>query len=111
MTATSHRAEVRVQSGSFETQQAPQEQRESLLREVKARPPNEGAALLAEYPAGVIATVLLDLNPALTQDILQEFPRGLADAVLQSVSPVIAMQWERNALYSKGTIGRMMEPV
>ena len=55
--------------------------------------------------------MLLELNPALAQDILQEFPRGLADAVLQSVSPVIAMQWERNAAYPDGTIGRLMEPV
>ena len=72
---------------------------------------DEAAGLLAEYPAGVIAGVLMDLNPALTQDILQELPRGLADAVMQAVSPVTAMQWERNAAYPQGTVGRLMEPV
>src|SRR5262245_24489280 len=104
-------AEGRVQAGPTEIHQDPQKQKKALVPEVKARPPHEAAALLAEYPAGVIASVLLDLNPALTQDILHEFPRGLADAVLQSVSPVIAMQWERNAVYPDGTIGRLMEPV
>jgi magnesium transporter len=59
----------------------------------------------------VIAGVLTELNPALTQDILLEFPRGLADAVMQAVSPVIALQWERNATYAQGAIGRLMEPV
>jgi len=100
-----------VQPGPTETQQSPEDQKKSLLPEVKARPPQEAAMFLAEYPTGVIAGVLLDLNPALTQDILKEFPRGLADAVLQSVSPVTAMQWERNAAYPDGTIGRLMEPV
>ena len=101
-----------MQSGPTETQQQVQEQqRKMLLPEVKSRPPHEAATLLAEYPASVIAGVLLELNPALTQDILQEFPRGLADAVLQAVSPVTAMQWERNAVYPQGTIGRLMEPV
>ncbi len=101
-----------MQPGSTETQpQAQEQQKTTLLSEVKARPPQEAATLLAEYPASVIAAVLLELNPARTQDILQEFPRGLADAVLQAVSPVISMQWERNAAYAPGTIGRLMEPV
>jgi len=92
-------------------QQGQEQQSRNLLPEVKARPPQEAATLLAEYPSNVIAGVLLELHPALAQDILQEFPRGLSDAVLQSVSPVIAMQWERNATYPQGTIGRLMEPV
>ncbi len=101
-----------MQPGMTESQEQVQEQqRETLLPEVKARPPQEAATLLAEYPANVIGGVLLDVNPALAQDILQEFPRGLADAVLQSVSPVIALQWERNALYPQGTVGRLMQPV
>ena len=82
-----------------------------LLPEVKARPPQEAATLLAEYPADVIGSVLLGLNPGLTQDILHEFPRGLATAVLQAVPQAIAAQWERNAVYGPGTIGRLMEPV
>lgn len=101
-----------MQSSSTDSQQQEQEQQSRILvPEVKARPPHEAATLLAEYPAGVIAGVLLELNPALTQDILQEFPHGLTDAVLQAVSPVMALQWERNATYPQGTVGRLMEPV
>jgi len=91
-------------------QQVQEHQVRMLRPEVKARPPQDAATLLAEYPASVIAGVLLELNPALTQDILQEFPRGLAGAVLKAVAPVIALQWERNAVYPQGTIGRLMEP-
>lgn len=101
-----------MQPGTTETQEQVQEQQKrTLLPEAKARPPHEAAALLAEQPTNVIAGVLLELNPAQTQDILQEFPRGLADGVMQAVSPVIAMQWERNAAYAQGTVGRLMEPV
>jgi magnesium transporter len=100
-----------VQAGITEAQQLVHEQqRRMLLPEVKARPPQEAATLLAEYPADVIAGVLQELNPALTQEILQELPRGLVNAVLQAVSPVTALQWERNALQPQGTIGRLMEP-
>jgi len=93
------------------TQATPQEpQYKTLIPEVKARPPHEAAALLAEYPAGVIAAVLLELNPALTQDILAELPRGLVDAVLPLVPEETAKQWERNQRYPQGSIGRLMEP-
>jgi magnesium transporter len=101
-----------VQSGPTESQQQVlDEQKKTLLPEANARPPQEAAELLAEYSPDVIAAVLLDLNPARSQDILQEFPRGLTEAVMQAVSPVIALQWERNAAYPQGTVGRLMEPV
>ena len=81
-----------------------------LLPEVKTRSAADAAALLAEYPAEVIAGVLLEIHPALTQDILKEFPRGLTDAILQELPAATAVQWERNAQYADGTIGRLMEP-
>lgn len=92
-------------------QLAPGGERAALLPEVKSRPPQEAATLLAEYPAEVIAAVLLEMNPSFTQDVLQEFPRGLTTAVLQAAPPVTALQWERNAAYTQGSIGRLMEPV
>ena len=91
-------------------QQVQEQQKKMLLPEVAARPPHEAAALLAEYPAGVIAAVLLELNPALTQDVLAELPRGLVDAVLPLVPEDTAKQWERNQRYPQGSIGRLMEP-
>lgn len=91
-------------------QQVQEQQRKMLAPEVKARPPQEAAALLAEYPARVIAGVLMDLNPALTQDILQELPAGLVDSVMHALPPETALQWKRNQEYPQGTIGRLMEP-
>jgi magnesium transporter len=100
-----------VDAESTEAQQRVRgQQQRMLLPEVKARPPQEAATLLAEYAPAVIAAVLTELNPALTQDILREFPGGLRDAVLRATSPVVARQWERNAVYPQGTIGRLMEP-
>ncbi|HXF67375.1 MAG TPA: magnesium transporter [Burkholderiales bacterium] len=82
----------------------------ALVPEVKARPPREAAKLLAEQPVAVTAAVLLELNPGFTQDILAELPGGLVDSVLHSVSPEIALQWQRNRTYPEGSIGRLMEP-
>ena len=83
----------------------------SLKAEVKARSAPDAAALLAEKPAAEIVSVLLDLNPAFTQDILAELPGGLVDGVLHAVGPEIALQWQRNKTYPQGSIGRLMEPV
>jgi magnesium transporter len=83
----------------------------ALIPEVKARSPQEAAALLAEHPAQVIASVLLELNPGMAMDILETLPGGLVDGVLHSVLPDIALQWQRNQTYPQGSIGRLMEPV
>lgn len=100
-----------MQFGLSESQQHVQDQQKKMLTpEVKARSPQEAAALLAEYPANVIAGVLQDLNPALTQDILQELPGGLVDSVLHVLPQEIAQQWRRNQGYPEGSIGRLMEP-
>lgn len=86
-------------------------ERRRLADAAKARSPKEAAALLAEYPAALIADVLHDLNPALTQDILAELPGGFVDSILQAASPALAQQWSINRQYGEGTVGRMMEPV
>ncbi len=91
-------------------QQVEEQQKKTLLQEVKERPPHEAAELLAEYPADEIAAVLLELNPAFTQDILGELPGGLVDGVLHATSPEIARQWQRNQTYAEASIGRLMEP-
>ena len=81
-----------------------------LIPEVKARSAAAAAALVAEYPAPVIAAVLLELNPGFAQDIVSELPGGLVDAVLHSVAPEIGLQWQRNQTYPADAIGRLMEP-
>ena len=81
-----------------------------LIPELKKRSAPEAAALIAEHPAPVIAAALLELNPGLSQDILSELPGGLVDAVLHSVAPEVALQWQRNQTYPADAIGRLMEP-
>ena len=86
------------------------QQRRMLTPEAKSRPPQEAATLLAEYPAPVIAGVLLDPHPASAQNILAELPRGLVDDLMQAIPAATAGQWQRNQSYPPGSIGRMMEP-
>ncbi len=89
----------------------PQDPPHKVLRgEAKARSPQEAATLLAEHPPALIAAVLAELNPGLTQDILAELPGGLVDAVMQTVTPEIARQWQRNRTYPKDSIGQLMDP-
>lgn len=82
----------------------------ALIPEVKARSAQDAALLLAEHPAATISSVLLELNPGLTQDILAELPGGLKDGVLHTVAPEIALQWQRNQIYAQDSIGRLLEP-
>jgi len=100
-----------VPSEITSTQSSPQlAPHKALIPEVKARSAPEAAALIAEYPAPVIAAVLLELNPGIAQDIIAELPGGLVDALLHAVAPEVALQWQRNQTYPADTIGRLMEP-
>lgn len=77
---------------------------EELVTEVEA------AKFIAEHPVPLIGAVLLKLNPGFAQDVLEALPGGLRDAVLHTVSPEIALQWQRDQTYPHDTIGRLMEP-
>ena len=102
---------VSMQSDQSGSQQSPQDPlSKALVPEVKARSAQQAAALLAEHPAAVIASVLAELNPGFAQDILAELQGGLKDAVLHAVSPEVALQWQRNQTYAQNSIGRLMEP-
>ena len=91
-------------------QQVQLRQKKMLLPEVKTRPRQAAASLLEHYPNAVIASVLLELNPALTQDILEALPHGLVDSVMEVLPPETARQWKRNRRYQLGSVGRLMEP-
>ncbi len=91
-------------------QMTPEAQRDMLVPLVKSRPPVEAATLLEEYPAPIIADVLLALNPAFSQDIVMVLPGGLVDAVMKAAPPERAKQWAFNSVFPEDTIGRMMEP-
>ena len=85
-------------------------ERRELIRRVKARAPTEAAELLAEYPAAVIASVLQQLSPARTLDLLAGLPGGLLDGVKHEMPAEIVAQWSINRKFEPGTIGYMMEP-
>jgi magnesium transporter len=86
-------------------------QRRALVLTVKSLSAPAAAALLEQHPAAVIASVLSELHPGFTQDILAALPRGLVDGVMNAVPLETARQWSRNQAYADECIGRMMEPV
>ena len=81
-----------------------------LLRETKLRPPQEAAALLAGHPASTVSRVLVELNPAFTQDILVDLASDFRDQVMAATPSDIARQWTVNQTFPPASIGRLMEP-
>ena len=82
-----------------------------LAAELKRCAPDQGAALLAGHDGAVIAATLALLNPATLQDVIAELPSDAREHALAAASPEQSRQWQRNALYPEGTLGRMMDPV
>ena len=82
----------------------------SLAARLKASPPREAAALLAAESHATAVEALLELNPGVAQDLLAELPRESFDALASAAAPEVARQWQRNARYPDGTVGRLMEP-
>jgi magnesium transporter len=82
-----------------------------LAEEVKTRSATGAAAKLAHFGGGEIAAALLRLSPGFAQDVLGALPDDARERTLAAASPEVARQWQRNALYDEGAVGRMMEPV
>lgn len=83
----------------------------SLAARLKASPPKEAARLLAAQPPAASVAALLAINPGVAQDLLAEMPQAALEQVARAATPEVARQWQRNARYPDGTIGRLMEPV
>lgn len=90
-------------------QRAREHQVQALLNEVRTLPPRAAAELLSGYSAPVAGTVLMALDPASAQEILDGLPGGLRESILLEAPPDIARQWARNQGYPDDSIGRMME--
>jgi magnesium transporter len=73
--------------------------------------PQDAAAALAERSGAEIVTHLSQLRPAFAQDILAALPAESRARALAAAPDEVSRQWQRNALYEQGAIGRMMEPV
>jgi magnesium transporter len=82
-----------------------------LADEVKLRAPQGAAEKLAHYGGAEVAAALLKLAPGFAQDVLSYLPPETRERALAAAPLETARQWQRNALYDEGTIGRMMEPV
>ena len=82
-----------------------------LVEEVKLRAPRGAAEKLAHYGGAEVAAALLKLSPGFAQDVLARLPVDTRERALAAAPPEIARQWQTNALYEDGAIGRMMEPV
>ena len=82
-----------------------------LTDEVKARSAPGAAAKLAGLPAPELVNQLTHLSPGFAQDVLDELPNAARERAISAAPADVARQWQRNAMYDRDTIGRMMEPV
>jgi magnesium transporter len=80
-----------------------------LAAQIRSLPPNEAAALVERAVPGDAVEALMQLNPAIVQDILAQLEKGPRRFITASAPPEIAEQWKRNKQFAEGTIGRLME--
>ena len=71
----------------------------------------DAAVQLNDKSGAEIVTQLSRLRPALVQDILALLSGEARARALAAAPDELSRQWQRNAMYEQGTIGRMMEPV
>jgi magnesium transporter len=82
-----------------------------LSDEIKSRSHTSAAQKLANLSGGVVARELMHLSPGFAQDVLDALPTDARERATSAAPADVARQWQRNALYDSGTVGRMMEPV
>jgi magnesium transporter len=81
----------------------------ALAAQIRALPPNEAAALIERTVPTEAVEALMQLNPAIVQNILKELDKAPRRFLTASAPPEVAEQWKRNTQYNEGTIGRLME--
>ena len=82
-----------------------------LSDEIKSRSHIGAAEKLANLPGDALAAELMHLSAGFAQDVLGELPTDARERAISAAPPDVARQWQRNALYDAGTVGRLMEPV
>jgi magnesium transporter len=82
-----------------------------LADEIKSRSHAGAADKLANLAGEDLARELMHLSPGFAQDVLGALPTDARERAISAAPADLAAQWQRNALYDPGTIGRMMEPV
>jgi magnesium transporter len=82
-----------------------------LADEIKARSAKGAAEKLAHLPGADLADQLTHLSPGFAQDVIDELSTEARERAISAAPPDVARQWQRNSLYDRETVGRMMEPV
>ena len=82
-----------------------------LSDELKSYSHARAAQKLANLDGSVIARQLMHLGAGFAQDVLGALPTGARERAISAAPLDVAAQWQRNAMYDAGTVGRMMEPV
>jgi magnesium transporter len=82
-----------------------------LSEELKSYSHARAAQKLANLDGSVIARQLMHLSAGFAQDVLAALPTGARERAISAAPLDVAAQWQRNAMYDAGTVGRMMEPV
>jgi magnesium transporter len=83
----------------------------NLADEIKARSAPGAAAKLEAYEGPQLSAALMQLNPGFAQDVLAALSDAARERALASAPADVVRQWQQNALYDQGAVGRMMEPV
>jgi magnesium transporter len=81
-----------------------------LAEEIRTRSADAAARKLEQFSPAEIASALMQLSPAFAQDVLASLADATRELVFAAAPADVARQWQRNALYEQGAIGRMMEP-
>lgn len=81
-----------------------------VAADLKQRPAPAAAAELARFDGLEAAAVIARLNPAFALDVVAALPGEARTRILAAAPAALASQWQRNARYDEGTVGRMMEP-
>jgi magnesium transporter len=71
----------------------------------------DAAAQIADKSGAEIVGLLSRLRAAFVQDVLAALTPEARARALAAAPDEVSRQWQRNALYELGAIGRMMEPV
>ena len=82
-----------------------------LSDDIKSRSARAAAAKLALLPGAEVAGELMRLSPAFAQEVLAALPNDARERAIAAAPADVARQWQRNSLYDRDTVGRMMEPV
>ena len=78
-----------------------------LTDDVKSRSAASAAAKLEHLSGDTMAHELMQLSPGLAQDVLAELPNEARERAIAAAPADVARQWQRNALYDAGTVGRL----